>query len=89
MPPKAPTYAMMSPTECAGFWVYVKLGEEEPAWAKCTSTKDTDGLIVSMRLVHPTCGHVPYERPKSRPIAVRLLPSQKPEPIVIAADELW
>jgi hypothetical protein len=89
MATKAPTYTMMPPTECAGFWVYVKLGEEDPQWSKCTSTKDLDGLFVSMRLVHPSCGHCSYERPKTREIAVRLLPSQKPEPIVLATDELW
>lgn len=56
-----------------GLWVEVKMGEEDPAFAHVTATKEPDTLFVNLSLAdHPTCGHVHLELPQRKMLKARL-----------------
>lgn len=55
-----------------GLWVEVKMGEEEPAYAYVSSTKEPDTLFVRLSLAdHPTCGHCTKELPQRTMLKAR------------------
>lgn len=59
--------------DAIGLWVEVKMGEEEPAYAHVTSTKEPDTLFVRLSLAdHPTCGHCHLEIPQRTMLNARL-----------------
>lgn len=59
--------------DSVGLWVQVKMGEEDPAYAHVTTTKETDTLFSLLTLAdHPTCGHCRIELPQQMMLPARL-----------------
>jgi hypothetical protein len=45
--------------QAKGRWVQVTIGNETPAYARCTAVLDIKGPTVELSLAeHPVCGHV-------------------------------
>lgn len=66
VPPEVPA------RDSAGLWVEVKMGEEDPAYAYVSSTKEPDTLFVNLSLAdHPTCGHCHLEIPQRTMLKAR------------------